>query len=117
MATYASLSPEDQAILQNGVNMIRAAAGEICRHFNHQIALSQDANLLAIFALVDATETIPNTSGLAGADSMTKQEVSDLYTYIAKFRTVVGTYPTGNGDSVGFRAAASKASGINAMLG
>ena len=39
MATYASLSPEDKAVLQNGMNMIRAAAGEICRHFNHQIAL------------------------------------------------------------------------------
>ncbi len=117
MASYASLSPEDQAILQNGVNMIRAAAGEICRHFNHQIALSQDANLLAILAQVDAGETIPNTSGLGGADSMTKQELSDLYVYIGKMRAVTGTYPTGEGDNAGFRAAASNAAGVNALLG
>ena len=117
MATYASLSPEDKAVLQNGMNLIRAAAGEICRHFNHQIALSKDANLQAILASVDNTEVIPNTSGLGGADDMTKQELSNLYTYIANMRVIVGTYPTGRGESPEFRAAASKAAGVNAMLG
>ena len=55
MATYASLPPEDIAVLQNGMNMIRAAAGEICRHFNHQIALSQDTNLITILNSLDPT--------------------------------------------------------------
>ena len=117
MATYASLTEQDKAVLQNGINLIRAAAGEICRHFNHQKALGDDQNLINIFNSVDATEIIPNTSGLGGADDMTQKELKDLYTYIGGMRTIAGTYPNGRGDSPEFRAAASKAAGVNALLG
>ena len=54
MATWAIIfTRRSKQFVQNGINMIRAAAGEICRHFNHQIALSQDTNLIALMNGLD----------------------------------------------------------------
>lgn len=109
MATYASLSDADKAVVQNTVNLIRAGAGELARIFNHVTAIANDTNAVALVTSVDAGDTIPNTSGLAGADDMTRTELVAVYNVLNNARTSI--------DTAGFRAQASKAAGINALLG
>lgn len=109
MATYASLSDSDKAVVQNAVNLIRAGAGEIGQVFNHLRAIAQDTNATALIASVDATDTIPNSSGLAGSDDLTRAEVLALWTVLNDARVAI--------DSAAFRTQASKAAGINALLG
>lgn len=109
MATYDSLSPADQAVVQNAVNLIRAACGEIGQVFNHQIAIADDTNAVALVASIDGPEVIPNTSGLAGADDLTRDEVVAIWNELGVMRTTH--------DTPANRAAWSKAAGINALLG
>jgi hypothetical protein len=109
MATYASLSPQDKAVVQNTVNLIRAGAGEFAKVYNHLKAIADDTNATALVLSVDAGDTIPNTSGLAGADDMTRAELATLYTLLDTIRST--------NDTASFRAQASKAAGINALLG
>ncbi len=109
MATYDSLSAEDKAVVQNVVNLMRAGAGEIGRVFNHYQAIANDTNATGLVVSIDAGETIPNTSGLAGADDMTRAELVSMWTDFVAMRS---TY-----DIAANRAAWSKAAGINALLG
>ena len=109
MATYASLSAEDQAVVQNTVNLIRAGAGEVAKVFNHLNAIADDTNATALVISVDANDAIPLTAGLAGADSMTRAELVSLYQTLIAMRDAY--------DTPANRAAWSKAAGINALLG
>ncbi len=109
MATYDSLSDADKAIVQNTVNLVRSGAGEIARVWNHIEAIAADTNAVNLVTSVDAAGTIPNTSGLAGSDDLTRSEVVTLYNLINSIRTTNDT-PTN-------RAAISKAAGINSLLG
>lgn len=109
MATYNSLSDSDKAVVQNTVNLIRAGSGEIAKVFNHLKAIDDDPNAIALVTSVDASDTIPNTSGLAGADDLTRAEIVALYTILDGVRITT--------DDATFRAQASKAAGINALLG
>jgi len=109
MATYAELSTDDQKVVDNTVNLIRSSAGEIARLFNHLVAIANDTNAVNLVLSIDANETIPNTSGLAGSDTLTRSEVVAIYNALNAIRTANDTAPN--------RAAWSKASGINAMLG
>lgn len=108
MATYAELSPEDRAIVDNTVNLIRASAGERARAWNRQKAIADDANAVALVVSIDAGGTIPNTSGLAGADDMTRSELVAVWNTLEEDRTA-------NDDATN-RAAFAKAAGINAMI-
>ena len=109
MALYSSLSSEDQAVVQNTVNLIRAGAGEIAKVFNHLNAIAADTNATALVSSIDAGETSPLTAGLAGADGMTRAEIVSLYQTLIAMRDTYDT-PTN-------RAVWSKAAGINALLG
>ena len=109
MATYASLSPSDKAIVDNTSNTIRAACGEMAKIFNHVKAIADDSNATNLVLSVDAGDTIPNVSGLAGADDLTRTELVAAYNLLNGIRTT--------NDTTGNRAAMSKAAGINAMLG
>ena len=109
MVAYADLSASDKAVVDNTVNLIRAGAGEIVRVYNHLIAIANDTNAVALVTSIDPGEVIPNTSGLAGADDMTRSEVVSLFSGMDAIRQA--------NDDATFRAAASKAAGINALLG
>ena len=109
MATYNSLSNSDKAVVQNTVNLIRAGAGEFAKVYNHLKAIADDTNATALVISVDAGDTIPNTSGLAGADDMTRTELVALFNTLDTIRVA--------NDDAAFRASASKAAGINALLG
>lgn len=109
MATYQSLSAQDKAVVDNTVNLVRAGVGEMGKVFNHVRAIAADSNAVALVASIDAGDTIPNTSGLAGADDLTRAEVVALFTILDGVRQL--------NDTASFRAQASKAAGINALLG
>lgn len=109
MATYASLNAQDKLIVDNTVNLLRSSAGEIARVFNHLVAIANDTNAVALVTSLDVGEVVPNNSGLAGSDELTRTEIVNLYNSLNAIRTANDTAPN--------RAAWSKAAGINAMLG
>lgn len=109
MPVYADLNAEDKKIVDNTVNLIRSSAGEIARMFNHLVAIANDTNATSLVTSLDAGAVIPNTSGLAGSDELTRAEVVAIYNALNSIRTTNDTAPN--------RAAWSKAAGINAMLG
>ena len=109
MATYEELNQQDRLIVDNTTNLIRASCGEMARVFNHLAAIAADSNAVALITSVDAGATIPNTSGLAGADDLTRAELVALYNVLDGIRTT--------NDTSANRAAWSKAAGINALLG
>lgn len=113
MATYASLGPEDKAVVDNFTNILRSACGEAARLMNHLKALKDDANAVALFTTIDGTENVPNMSGLAGADIMTKTELQALYTnFISGASSMLTVH-----DTVANRNAWTKAAGIANMIG
>lgn len=108
MATFASLNPIDQAIVINTVNLLRASAGELARAINRIKAIADDTNATGLVTSLDANEVVPNTSGLAGADELTRTEAVNLFNLLNGIRTTNDTAPN--------RALMSKAAGINGMI-
>jgi len=109
MAAYDSLSPADRDVVQNVVNLIRASIGDRGKAWNRVRAIADDTNAVGLVTSIDAGDIIPNTSGLAGADDLTRTEVVNLYNLLNNERIA--------NDSTANRAAMSKAAGINALLG
>lgn len=108
MATYASLSEQDKAVVQNTVNLIRASVGSLGKGWNVIKAIADDTNAVNLVTSLDAAEVIPNSSFLAGSDDLTRTEVVALYNLLNSIRTT--------NDTTANRAAMSKAAGINALL-
>lgn len=109
MATYASLSAQDKEVVQATVQLIRALAGGVGRMFNSVKAIEDDTNAINLILSIDAGETIPNESGLAGADDMTRSEIAAAYSDFTAMKT---TYDTGPN-----RAEWSKLAGAINLLG
>ena len=109
MATYDSLSVSDKAVVQSTVQLIRAASGSVGRIFNSLKAIEDDSNAIALILSIDPTDTIPNESGLAGADDMTRSEIASVYNDFMVMKTTH--------DTVSNRAAWSKAAGVPDLLG
>lgn len=112
MATYASLGQEDKAVVDNFTNILRAACGECARLMNHLTALQNDSNAVTIFNTIDSTESVPNMSGLAGADSMLKSELVTIYQELIGGGTSLLTKNT-----TANRNLWTKAAGIANMIG
>lgn len=106
---YSELSQTDRAIVDNTVNLIHAAVGEKGKAWNRVKAIADDTNAVALVTSIDAGAVIPNTSGLAGADDLTRTEVVALYNLLNNDRAA--------NDTAQNRAAMAKGAGINAMLG
>ena len=109
MGTYAALSAEDQAIVQSTVQMIRGASGSVGRVFNTLTAIADDSNAIGLITSIDAGEIIPNESGMAGADSLTRAEVGSIWTDLTTMKS--------SHDTDGNRAAWSKSAGAPNLLG
>ena len=109
MGLYNDLSPSDKAVVQNTANLIRASIGSLGNGWNVIKAIADDANAVALVTSIDAGDTIPNTSGLAGADDMTRTELVAMYNLLKSIRDT--------NDTTNNRNAMSKAAGINALLG
>jgi len=110
MATYAELSAEDRAIVDNTINLIRSSAGEMARVWNHVAAIAADTNAVGLITGLDAAGEIPYVGGsLPGADGLTRTEVVAVYNLLDGIRST--------NDTPANRAKMSKAAGINALLG
>jgi hypothetical protein len=108
MATYAQLSETDKGITDNTITLLRGAARDMAKAFDTIAAIASDTNAIAIVSSLDAAELILDKSDYAGADDMTRQEVTDLYTLLNGMRTT--------NDTAANRAKLMKACGINAVL-
>ena len=93
MALYSELTTEQQNLLQAFLNNIRGWSGEQGRTNNHGEAFNDDYNaqVSAIISSLDAAEVIPNTSGLAGAASIVKE---DLVSVVAHVQGILTSYNT-----------------------
>lgn len=110
MATYDNLSDSDKAVVQSTVQLIRAICGATGRNFNALAAIADDTNAIdLITSITPASETIPNESGLAGADDLTRAELVAIWQDLSTMRTTH--------DVAANRAAWSKAAGAPNLLG
>lgn len=109
MATYDSLSDGDKAVVQSTIQLIRSMAGSFGRSFNARTAIAADTNAIAIITSIDAGDTIPNESGLAGADDVTRAELVAAWT---EFNAMATSHDTASN-----RAAWSKLAGVPNLLG
>ena len=105
---YDELSDKEQKIVDNTVNLVRGSAAEMAAIWNRLKAIADDENAVNLVLSLDAEGTIPNASGLAGSDHLTRQEVQDLFGLLDGIRTTHDTPEN--------RAAMSKAAGVNAIL-
>jgi len=106
MAAYNDLTPIQKGIVDNLTSLIRSSAAKQAQLHNLIKAISNDPNALTILQLIDAGETIPNSTQFAGSDDMTRAEIESVYTDLKAL--------TDTNDTVANRALWSKAAGINA---
>jgi hypothetical protein len=82
MALYADLTDEQKSIVRDQVNQLRALSGQIARTIVQgkvvQIAVDADGGLRDIVTSLDNGEVVPNESGLAGAQSLSKADLANL---------------------------------------
>ena len=91
---YADLTVAQKEAIQDVLNVVRPSVGEMRRVVNiwKEIgALNTDnkSEFRAAMALLLAADMIPNTTGLAGAGEVTKNEVNSM---LADMATVVATW-------------------------
>lgn len=109
MGLYADLPAEDRAVVQSTTQLIRSVAGSLGRVNNTIKAIADDSNAIAIITSIDAGDEIPNESGLAGADNLTRSELVSIWTDLT---TMKATH-----DTPANRAAWTKAAGAPNLLG
>lgn len=118
MATYDSLTQEQKDLLANFTNLARSWAGEQGRTNNHADAVdtSWNANISAIVTSLDAGEVIPNASGLKGAQSLTKEEVTTLVSHMQNMLSDMSSHTAGF-NTAALRQVWSKAAGPDNLIG
>lgn len=118
MATYASLTREQKGILQDFTNLCRSWAGEQARVNNHADAINTtyNAQVVTILSSLDVGEIVPQTSGLNGAASLTKEEVTTLVSHIQNMLADMRTHTSGFNTAT-LRQAWAKAAGAANLIG
>lgn len=112
MATYAELTDEQKNVLQTWINLVRSWAGEQARVNNHGAAIDTmyNAQIQAILVSLDNNAIVPNTSGLAGSQSLdVDAEAATIQSHI---QGILTTYNTS-----GHRELWTKAAGAENLIG
>lgn len=80
----SDLTKVQKTSLDAFMRLFRATCGEIARLGNHSEAVNTEYtnNASAILDELDGSDIIPNTSGLDGAEPMTKDEVIIVMSYM-----------------------------------
>lgn len=112
MATWAELTAEQRDIYTEWERQLRAVAGEQARVNNHWEALNDMYNAQLQGILVDLTDNtlVPNTSGLAGSQSLVSD--SEAVAIMAHGQGILTNYNT-----TGHRQLWTKAAGVGNMIG
>jgi hypothetical protein len=81
---YSELTTEQKATLDAWMALFRASVGELARANNHLDAVNIEYTGAAgdVLALLQGSDVIPNSSGLTGAEPMTKDQVVTVVSYI-----------------------------------
>ena len=118
MATYACLTQEQKDILQASTNLVRSWTGEQARTNNHADAINNDYNAqtVTIINSLDAGEIIPNTSGLSGAASLTKEQYITLISHLQNILSDMSSHTFGFNTSA-LRQAWTIGAGAANMIG
>jgi len=114
---YADLTTEQKDSVDALGVLVRALSGELARLLEKfQAAVAYyTGNVETILGTLDGSDVIPNTSGLTGAQSMTKTELVALLGYmIALSATAEGASGSANTDY--HRALYAKACGPGNMI-
>jgi hypothetical protein len=112
MATFAELTAEQQAIYHTFENMLRAWTGEQARANNHAEAINTAYNNQIAAILADLTDNtiVPNTSGLAGSQSLDSD--AEMVTIVSHVQGILTNYNTS-----GHRGLWAKAAGAANLIG
>jgi hypothetical protein len=84
MATYASLTSEQKAAVDELANNARVFAGELARLCNHGRAAASkwSGNVENIVGTLTNGELIPNQSGMNAGQALTKEQLTNLVGYL-----------------------------------
>ena len=108
---YADLTTEQKSVLDEWLNQLRATMGELARVNNH-LEVADDAyngQTSAILNELQGSDLVPNAGGLAGAQSLTKDEVVTMVSYAQGILT--------NYNTSGHRQNFGKAAGSANLIG
>jgi len=77
---YSDLSPDQKNSIQVYLNLLRPAAIQFASsaHRASLLGASFDNQVAPVLGLLDAGEEIPNTTNLAGAEGLLKEDVEEL---------------------------------------
>ena len=81
---YADLTKAEKHSLQSWMSLFRQTAGELARVNNHHEVVDTEylGTASAILATLAGSDVVPNTSGLDGAEPMTKDEIVTIVSYM-----------------------------------
>ena len=118
MATYASLTPEQQDSVQSLVNALRAAyiALQAAAKQGQIMGAAWNGGISTIVNSLDAGETIPNTSGYAGAQGLAPADVVNSVGYFIDLSNPSNNTGGGGYNTAFHQALRVKFSGINASV-
>jgi len=119
MATYDDLTTEQKQAVQTLQTMARATAGEIARLANHcrAIASGYAGNVETMLGTITSgSEVIPKSDGLAGSQSLTKNELVNLIGYCLTLSDPTDN-ASGSYNSNYHRALYAKAAGPGNLIG
>ena len=81
---YADLTTEQKASVQAMCQLVRPLSGELGRLLEkfQAVVAGYVGNVETILGELQASDVIPNQSGLAGAESLTKEQLANLIGYM-----------------------------------
>jgi hypothetical protein len=82
--TYDELTADQKAEVQALANLARPLAGELARLLEkfQAVVAGYVGNTENVLGLLGASDLVPNTSGLTGAESLTKEQMINLIGYM-----------------------------------
>jgi hypothetical protein len=118
MATYASLTAEQKDATQSLVNAIRGAtiAFAALAKQGQVVSAAWNGGLSDVVNSLDANEVIPNTSGYAGAQGVSKADVTNFAGYLIDLSDAMNDTGGGGYNTAFHQALRVKFSGINAAV-
>ena len=95
---YADLTTEQKASVQSLLLLVRPLTGELARLLEkfQAVVAGYTGNVDTILTSLQATDAIPNTTDLAGAESLTKEQFVNLVGYMI----VASATPDGSAGSL-----------------
>lgn len=118
MATWASLTPTEQADVQAFMGSLRAFAGDLAILANEGVAVGAAWNggLSTIVGTLGADEVIPNASGLDGAQGVVPADVANMAGYLIDLSNPANNVGGGGYNTAFHRALMVKLAGITNTL-